>query len=106
MLSVALCHLIADNWVIARAETRRELQSERRCVNLVNLNRHNLLQLSNPLLHLHRLRSLIAETLNERLRVGNLLLLVLVGTNLLLPALCTQLHILVVLHLVVNHLAA
>ena len=106
MLSVALCHLIADNGVVARAKARREFQSERRSINLVNLNRHNLLQLPNPLLHLHRLRSLIAETLNERLRVGNLLLLVLVGTNLLLPALGAQLHILVILHLVVNHLAA
>ena len=106
MLSVALCHLIADHRVVARAEARRELQTERRSINLVNLNRYDLLQLSNPLLHLHRLRSLIAETLNERLRVGNLLLLVLVGTNLLLPALCTQLHILVILHLVVNHLSA
>ena len=74
-------------------------------IDLINLDRYNFLQLLNFLLHLYRLGSLIAETIDELPHVCHLFLLVLIGTQLLLTPFGTQLHILVVFHLVVNNLS-
>ena len=78
----------------------------RRVVDLVHLDGHHLLQLTQTLLHLHGLRGLIAEALHERAYVGHLLLLVLIGTQLLFASLAPEGDILVVLHPVVDHTAA
>ena len=104
--SITLSYFVAYHGIIAAAQTWRELQAQGRVVHLVNLYRLYLLQLPYLLLHLNSLRCLIAETLDERLGIGNLLLLVLIGAQLLLTALTAQHYILVVLHLIVNHLAA
>ena len=104
--SVFLPHILAYHGIIAAAQAWRELQAQGGVVHLVNLYRFYLLQLPYLLLHLNSLRCLIAEPLNERLGIGNLLLLVLIGAQLLLTALAAQHYILVVLHLIVNHLAA
>ena len=106
MFTVALPYLLADHRIITTAQTRRELQSHGTAVNLINLNRYDLLQLLDLLLYLHSFRGLVTETLNESLHLGNLLLLVLVGTYLLLPAFLPELHIFVVLHLIVDDLPA
>ena len=99
---VSLPHLIANHRIVTRTQTGRELQVHGRVVHLVNLNGHYLFQLLHLLLHLHGLGSLITETFNKLLHVGNLLLLVLVGSQLLFTTLLAQNNILVVLHLVVD----
>ena len=75
-------------------------------VDIVYLDGYNLLQLLHLLLHLHSLSGLIAEALNEGLHVGNLLLLILISAQLLLTTLTAQHDILVILHPVVDNLAA
>ena len=103
---VFLSDLVADNRIVATAQTRRELQVHGGIVHLIHLDGYNLLQLFHLLLYLHGLRGLIAETLDEILHLGYLLLLVLVGTQLLFASFLTQHHIFVVLHLVVRNLTA
>ena len=106
VVAIALGHLVADDGIVARTKTGRKLQSHGRVVNLVNLDGNYLLQLAQTLLHLNGFRGLIAETFHKLLDIGNFLLLVLVGTQLLFAALLAQLHILVVFHAIVCHLAA
>ena len=104
-MSIFLPHLVADDGIVTRAQTGRELQVHGGIVHLVNLDRNNLLQLLDFLLNLHSLRGLIAETLNEVLHLSHLLLLVFVCPQLLFTAFLTQHDILVVLHLVVDDAA-
>ena len=106
VLTIVLAHLLADDGIVAAAQTGRELQVHRRTIHLIDLDGYDLLQLFDLLLHLHGLRGLIAEAFDECLHVGHLLLLVLVGTDLLLTAFCPQRHIFVVFHPVVDHLSA
>ena len=56
-------------------------------------------------LHLYSLCGLVPEAFNEIFYVGYFLLLVLVGTQLLLASFGSELHVLVILHFIVNHLA-
>ena len=56
-------------------------------------------------LHLHGLGGLVAEALNEIFDVGNLFLLIFVGSQLLLTTLGTQLHKLVILDAIIDNLA-
>ena len=100
--AIVLAHIITDDRIVATSETRRELQVHRGVVHLVNLDGHDLLQLLDFLLHLHGLRGLIAEALDEGLHLCHLLLLVLVGPDLLFATLLAQDDILVVFHLIVD----
>ena len=78
-----------------------------RCVvNLVHLNRHNLLQLLYAALHLYGLCRFVSEAFYKVLYISYFLLLVLVSAQLLFVAFGTQFYVLVVLHLVVVHLTA
>ena len=106
MRAIVLSHLITDQGIVATPQTRREFQMHRRVIHLVDLDGHDLLQLFDLLLHLHSLRSLIAEALNEVLHLRHLLLLVLVGAYLLFPTFLSQNDVLIVFHLVVDHPAA
>ena len=106
MLTIGLANILADNRVVATPQARRELQMQRGVVDFVNLYRHHLLQLLNLLLHLHGLRGLIAEALDERPHVLHLLLLVLVGAQLLFATLFSEYDILVVFHFIVDDLTA
>ena len=98
---VLLACLVADNGIVTASLRTGELQVQSRVVHLVYLHGDNLLQLAYALLYLYGLACLIAEAVDESLRVGNLLLLVLKGTQLLFAALGTQSNILVVLHTIV-----
>ena len=102
MGAIVLAHIITDDRIVATSETRRELQVHRGVVHLVNLDGHDLLQLLDFLLHLHGLRGLIAEALDEGLHLCHFFLLVLVGPDLLFATLLAQHDVLVVLHLVVD----
>ena len=102
---ISLPQSLCNDWIISTAQTRRKLQAHSRIVHLVHLNRHNLLQLADALLHLYGFRSLITEPFNERLGIGNLLLLVLIRTELLLTTFFSEDKILVILHTVVLHVS-
>ena len=106
MRAIILAHLVADNGIVATAKTGWKLEVHLLVVDLVDLNGHDLLQLLDAALHLHGLGGLVAETLYKVLDIGNLLLLVLVGSQLLFAALCTKYHILVVFHTIVLYPAA
>ena len=106
MRTIVLAHLVADDGIVARTQTRREFQMHRGVVDLVNLDGHDLLQLLNFLLHLHGLSRLITEALNEVLHLCHFLLLVFVGSDLLLATFLTKHDVLVVFHLIVDHSAA
>ena len=103
---VALAQVLHDEREIARTLAGRELQVEGRVVDLVDLYRHNTIELLDALLHLHGLRGLIAEALDEVLEVCYFLLLVLVGAKLLFAPLGAQAHVFVVLDFVVPDAAA
>ena len=103
---VLLACLVADNGIVAASLRAGKLQVQSRVVHLVYLHGDNLLQLAYALLNLYGLGGLIAEAVDEGLCVGNLFLLVLEGTELLLAALGTEVDILVVLHTVVVYPAA
>ena len=106
VVAVVLAHVLADDGIVARARAGRELQAQAGGVDLVNLDGHNLFQLLDAALHLYGLGGLVAEALNEVLDVGNFLLLVLVGADLLLAAFGAQLDKGVVGHAVVRGAAA
>ena len=104
MVAICLAYSIADYRIVATTQTWWKLQVHSRIVYLVDFYRHNLFQLLDAALHLHSLGWLIAESLYEVFDVGNLFLLILVSTNLLLSSLGSEHHILVVFHLIVNSL--
>jgi len=106
VVTVGLGYLVADDGIVAAAQTWGELEVHGRIVDLVNLDGNYLLQLLEAALHLHGFGGLVAETLYKVLDVGYLFLLVLVGAQLLLTALGAQYDILVVLDLVVFDVAA
>ena len=104
--AVVLAHVFADEGIVAGTRAGRELQVETGVVHLVDLDGDYLFELLDAALHLYGLGGLVAETLNEVLDVGDFLLLVFVGSELLLAALGAETHELVVLHLVVRDAAA
>ena len=106
MIAIILSHLIADDRIIAAAETRRELEMHLLGIHLVHLDRNDFLQLLDAALHLYSLGWLIAESLDEVLDIGYFLLLVFVSAELLLTALGTKNHILIVFHLVILYPSA
>ena len=102
---ISLPQSLCNDWIISTAQAWRKLQTHSRIVHFIHLNRHNLLQLADALLHLYGFRSLITETFNERLCIGNLLLLVLIRTELLLTTFFSEDKILVILHTIVLHVS-
>ena len=106
VVAIGFLHTVADDGVVAGAQTRRELQVHDLVVDIVDLHGDDLLQLPDLLLHLYGFCRLVAEALDEGLGVGNLLLLVLPGADLLLAALLAELHIFVVLDFVVLDMSA
>ena len=102
---ISLPQSLCNDWIISTAQAWRKLQTHSRIVHFIHLNRYNLLQLANTLLHLYGFRSLITEPFNERLCIGNLLLLVLIRTELLLTAFLSEDKILVILHTIVLHVS-
>ena len=105
MLTIGLSDALAYHRIVTTAQTGRELQVHGGIINLIHLYRHDLLQLFNLLLYLHSLGCLITETLYKLAHVRNLLLLILVGTQLLLPTLFAKHHILVVFYPIVNNMS-
>ena len=106
MAAIALLHIFADDGVVAATQTWWKLKVQGRVVDLVNLYWHNLLQLFYAALNLNGFCWLVAEALNKVFYVGNLFLLVLIGTKLLLTTLCSKLHIFVILDLIVGNPSA
>ena len=105
VLAVGLAHVLQYQREIAGARCRREAQAQMRRVHLVHLYALYLGQLFHAALHLHGLGGLVAEALNELLRVGYLLLLVLISAHLLLDAFLPKRHEVAVVHGVVVNLA-
>ena len=99
--AVAQRQLLGIHHHTAGVRRRRELEGDGTAVVIVNLDPVHLLQHLDATLHLPRLGGLVAETLNETLNLGNLLLLVFVGSLLVLNTLQPLLHILRVAALVV-----
>ena len=106
MLAITLRHLVADDGVVATSKTGRELQVHGRVIDLVDLDGHDFLQLLHLLLHLHGLRGLVAETLDEVLHLGDFLLLVLVGPQLLFAALLAQHDVLIIFYAIIDNPSA
>ena len=106
VVAIGLAHSVTNNGIVAAAETGRELQMHGRRVYIVHLDGHYFLQLLDAALHLYSLGGLVAEPLYEVLDVGNFLLLVLIGPQLLFTAFGPEAHILIVLDAIVYHPAA
>ena len=105
MSTIILTYFIADHGIVAASQTGWEFQMHSGVIHLVYLDRHNLLQLLYLLLHLYSLSGLITESLDKGLHISHFLLLVLIGSQLLLPAFLSEYNILVVFHLIVDYLA-
>ena len=106
MIAVVFLHFVANDGIISRTRARRELQMQASGVYFVDFYRNYLFQLLDAALHLHRFGGFIAETLDEVLDVGNLLLLIFVSPQLTFATLGTKFHVLVVLHAIVHHFSA
>ena len=77
-----------------------------RSINFVNFDGNYFLQLFDAALHLHGFGRLITESFDEIFQIRYFFLLIFISTELALSALCTELHILIVRHAIVHHLAA
>ena len=84
---VNLAEIFCYNGEIAGPQARGKFQMHRLIVYFIYLQGHDLGQLLDATLYLHRLCGLIAKSLYELFHVGNLLLLVLVSPQLLLTPL-------------------
>ncbi len=103
---VSLAHIVADDGIVARAGSRRELEVQVRVVDLLDFDGHDFLELLDAALHLHGLGGLVAEALDKGYGVLNELLLVVVGAALLLDAFGVEDDILRVVDVVVVDAAA
>ena len=103
---ITLGQVITYHGIVTAALAAGELETQSAVIHFIHLDRHDAFQLLDAALHLYSLGGLIAEALDEGLDVSYLLLLILIGTQLLLPALGPQVDILVVLDLVVIHPSA
>ena len=106
VVAISFSHLIADDRKISAPLAFREFEVEMRGVDVIDLHQLHLLERFHAALHLIGLGGLIPELLNERLCLGNFLLLVLVRPQLLLPAFIAENHILVVFHFIVVDVSA
>ncbi len=81
--------------------SRWEFKVKSRVILLVDLDSLDFFKLLDTALHLHTLRSLVTESFDEILSVGNLLLLILVSAKLLLASLLAKLNIMRVVYLII-----
>ena len=98
---VGFLHILADNGIITATAAANKLQAQRGVVFLIHLDTFYLFKLLDATLHLHSLGSFVPETLDKVFRILYLLLLILVSTQLLLPALLAKHHELIVFHFIV-----
>ncbi len=105
MVSIGLTYIVCNDRIVARTRSRGETQIEARFVHLIHLYTLYLVKLLDAALHLHTLRSLIAETLYEVLGVLYLLLLIEICTHLLFDAFFAKLHEFRIIDRVVIYLA-
>ena len=70
MVAVRLAHLVADDGEVAAAHRASELETKGAVIDLIDLNRHDLLELPYLLLHLNGLRGLVAEAFDEGTGIG------------------------------------
>ena len=103
VIAVSLTHFVANDRIVTRTQTGRELQPQGTVIHLIDLYRNNLSQLLDAALHLHGLGGLVAKLLYKVLHIGNFFLLILVGTKLLFAPFFTKHHILVIFHSIVFH---
>ena len=101
LAAIILTDIIANNRIVARAQARGKLKMHGSVIDLVYFYRLYLLKLTETLLHLHGLCSLITEPVNKGLDVGYLFLLVLIGAELLFAPLLAKLKIFIILHLII-----
>ena len=103
---IALAYILADDGEVARALAAGEVEPQPAVVHLVDFDGDDFLQGLDAALHLVGLGGLVAEAFDEGACLGNLLLLVLVGAELLFAALGAQGYVFVILDLVVVDLSA
>ena len=101
VITIALGGVFTYHRVVAAALGGTELETQGATILFVDDYGHHLLELLDAALHLNGLGGLIAKALNEVGDIGNLLLLVLIGTELLLATLATEHYVFVVLDAVV-----
>ncbi len=106
MVAICLPYPVGYYRVVARAWGRRESQVKTRGVDLIDLYALDFGELFHAALDLHGLGGLVAETLYERLSVGNLLLLVEVCAHLLFDTFLAQLDKFGIVDRIVIYLAA
>ena len=102
---ISLPQALCNDWIVSTSQTWRKLQTHGRIVHLIHFYGYYLLQLTDALLHLYGFRGLITKPFDKRLGIGNLLLLVLIGTKLLFATFFPKDKILVILHPIVFHMA-
>ena len=83
LLRIADCQILAFEDYVSGTRSRRELNRQRDVVSLVNLHSVKFFELLDAGLYLIWLRRLVAETVDEILRLLDHLLLVLIGRHLL-----------------------
>ena len=103
VVTITLGGVFTDDGIVAAALCGAELEAQGAAVLLVDDYRYHLLELLDTALHLYGLGGLVAETLNKVGDIGNLLLLVLIGTELLFATLATEHYVFVVLDAVVMY---
>ncbi len=106
VVSVGLADIVGYHGIVARTWGGREAEVEPRVVDLVDLYALDFGELFHAALDLHGLGGLVAETLYERLSVGNLLLLVEVCAHLLFDTFLAQLDKFGIVDRIVIYLAA
>ena len=106
MVAVGFGYVFANDGEVAAAGAGRELEAKGGGVDFIDFDGNDFLQLLDAALHLYGFGGFIAEAFDEALDVGNLFLLVFVGSDLAFPPLSAQLQVFVVTHLVVYDLAA
>ena len=104
MFTVSFTQLLGHHRVGAGAWGRWKPEFQCAPVNLIHFNKFQFLEHSHTRLHLIGFRVGALETFDELFCLGNHLLLVVISSLLLLPALSTQLQIFAVIYLVIVNL--
>ena len=105
MLTIVLFHFITNHWIVTTPGAWWKFKMKARSVNFINLNGNYFFQLFDAALHLHSFGRLITESFDEILQIRNFFLLIFISTELALSAFSTELHIFIIRHTIVHHLA-
>ncbi len=89
---VCFPHIVGDNRIISGSRSRWKPQVQPGRIHFIDLDTLYFCKLLHAALHLHGLCGLVAEPFDKSFRVGNLFLLVLISSHLLLYPLFAQLH--------------